>query len=58
MDPLWQERNDIKHQEDNAYDAVDNKRLTAKIVWYVEHIHELMDHHDQIMHMMQWITRG
>ena len=49
MDPLWQERNDIKHRKDNAYDAADDERLTVRIVWYVEHRHELMDHHDQFL---------
>ena len=48
-DPLWQERNDIKHQKDNVYDAADDEMLTARIVWYVEHRHELMDHHNQFL---------
>ena len=49
MDPLWQERNDMKHRKDNAYDAEDDQWLTARIVWYVDHRHELMNHHDQFL---------
>ena len=49
MDPLWHERNDIKHRKDNAYDVVDDERLAARIVWYVEHRYELLDHHDQFL---------
>ena len=49
MDLLWQDRNDIKHRKDNAYDVVDDERLAARIVWYVEHKHELMGHHDQVL---------
>ena len=49
INPLWQERNDIKHQKDNVYDAADDERLTARIVRYVEHIHEFLDHHDQFL---------
>ena len=49
MDPLWQECNDIKHRKNNIYDEEDNHRLTAKIVWYVDHRHELMYHHDQFL---------
>ena len=32
MDPLWHERNDIKHRKDNAYDVVDDERLAVRIV--------------------------
>ena len=32
MDPLWQERNNIKHWKDNAYGVVDDKRLAAGIL--------------------------
>ena len=49
MDPLWQERNEIKHSKDNKYNAVDDERLSARIVWYVDHRHELLQHHDQFL---------
>ena len=49
MDPLWQERNDIKPRKDNAYDAEEDHRLTARIVWYVDHRHELVDHRDRFL---------
>ena len=49
MDPLWQERNEIKHNKDNEYDAADDERLSARIVWYVEHRHELVNYQDQFL---------
>ena len=49
MDPLWQERNNIKHRKDSAYDAVDDERSTARIGCYVDYRHKLMDHHDQFL---------
>ena len=49
MDPLWQDHNGIKHRKDNACDAEDYHWLTARIVWYVDHRHELMDHHAQFL---------
>ena len=42
MDPLWQEHNDMKHWKDNTYDAVKDERPTERIVWYVDHRHELV----------------
>ena len=49
MDPLWKERNEIKHNKDNEYDAVDDERLSARIIWYVEHRHELVNYQDQFL---------
>ena len=49
MDPLWHERNNIKHRKDNASDVVDNERLAARIVWYVEHRYKLLAHYYQFL---------
>ena len=49
LDPLWQDRNKIKQKKDNEYNAAEDERLSARIVWYVDHRHELVDHHDQIL---------
>ena len=49
MDPLWQERNEIKHNKDNEYNAADDERLSVRIVWYVDHRQELMNYHDQFL---------
>ena len=49
MDPLWQQHNEMKHWKDNGYNAAEDERLSEKIVWYVEHRHEMVDHHDQFL---------
>ena len=28
---------------------MEDERLIVRIVWYVDHIHELVDHHDQFL---------
>ena len=49
LDPLWQEHNKNKHWKDNKYNKTDDEHLSARIVWYVEHRHEMVDHHDQFL---------
>ena len=49
IDSLWQECNEIKHQKDNKYNVADDERLSARIVWYVEHRHKIVDHHNQFL---------
>ena len=49
LNPLWQERNEIKHQEGNKYNVADDERLSARIVCYVEHMHNMVGHHDQFL---------
>ena len=46
-DLVWQERNEIMHRSKNKYNAIEDARLLERINWYVEHRHELVDHHDQ-----------
>ena len=29
--------------------AFENERLSEWVIWYVEHHHELIDHHDQFL---------
>ena len=49
LDSLWQECNEIKHRKDNEYNAADDKGLSARIVWYIELRHEVVDHHDHFL---------
>ena len=49
MDPLWQERNKIMHQNKNEYNGAEDERFSGRIIWYVEHRHKLMNHHDQFL---------
>ena len=49
MNPLWQERNKIKHNKDNAYNAAEDERLSGRTVCYVDHRYELVNYHDQFL---------
>ena len=49
LDPLWQEWNETKHRKDNEHNAAEDERLSARIVWYVDHRHELVDCHNQFL---------
>ena len=35
------------HRSRNKYNAIDDKHLSERIIWYVEYCHELGDYHDQ-----------
>ena len=35
------------HMSRNKYNAIKDVRLSDRITWYVEHCHQLIDHHDQ-----------
>ena len=48
-DPLWYERNVIMPKSKNKYNAMEDARLSGRITWYVEHHHELLDHHDKFL---------
>ena len=47
VDPLWQTRNNILHEDKNKYNTAENEKLTAKLVWYEEHKEELLSGYDQ-----------
>ena len=49
MDSLWQEWNEIKHQKENEHNTAEDEHLSETIRWYVEHRHEILNHHDQFM---------
>ena len=44
--PLWQEYNGIIYQSKNKYNVIKDGRLSERIIWYVDHCHELIDHHN------------
>ena len=46
-DPLWQEEDEIMHGSNNKYSVMEDERPSDQIIRYVEHHHELVDHHDQ-----------
>ena len=47
--PLWQARNEIIQRSKNKYNSIEDECLLERIIWYVEHRHELVDHHDQFL---------
>ena len=37
------------HWSKNKYNAIEDERLSERIIWNVEHRHELVDYHDQFL---------
>lgn len=49
IEPIWKTRCDILHRGRNEYDAVKDAKLSADIVWYVEHRRDVLSYHDQFL---------
>ena len=49
FDPLWAQRNDILHQEENKYNLAEDQKLTERITWYVQHKQDVLAHQDQFL---------
>jgi hypothetical protein len=47
--PLWEQRNQILHDEKSKYNLAENRLLTQKILWYVQHKHLILAGQDQFL---------
>ena len=47
VSPLWSVRNDIMHRKENKHQEQEDRSLTEKISWYVQHRHDILSVHDQ-----------
>ena len=47
--PIWQNRSELMHMQVNQYQAAEDCGLNERILWYVEHRHKLLSHHDQLL---------
>ena len=47
--PIWRNRNELMHKQVNRHQAAEDRGLNERILWYVEHRHELLSHHDQFL---------
>ena len=46
IDPLWHERNEIKHGKTGVHDEREVETPNNRIKWYVEHQHEVLSYGD------------
>ena len=53
-------RNELmhKHKQANRYQAAEDCELNERILWYVEHRHELLSHHGQFLASIDLIRLG
>ena len=49
FEPLWQNRNELLHQQKNNYEKAENAALTEQLVWYQSNRHTLLAHHDHFL---------
>ncbi len=54
--PLWTIRDKLKYGRPNIYDTEEDIVMVERILWYMEHKHELLAHHDQFLAQID-ITR-
>ncbi len=47
--PLWQNRNELLHQQKNIYEKKENAALTEQLMWYQSNQHTLLAHHDHFL---------
>ena len=45
FEPLWQNRNELLHQQKNNYKTAENAALTEQLMWYHSNRHTLLAHH-------------
>ena len=49
FEPLWQNRNELLHQQKNNYETAENTALTEQLMWYQSNRHTLLAHHDHAL---------
>ena len=49
FEPLWQNRNDLFHQQNNNYERAEDDTLTEQLEWYQSNRHTLLAHHDHFL---------
>ncbi len=49
FEPLWQNRNELLHQQKNNFETVENAALTEQLMWYQSSRHTLLAHHDHAL---------
>ncbi len=49
FEPLWQNRNELLHQENNNYERAEDAALTEQLEWYQSNQHTLLAHHDHFL---------
>ena len=55
--PLWQNRNELLHQQKNNYETAENAALTEQLMWYQYNRHTLLAHHDHaLLHNIDMAT--
>jgi len=49
FEPLWQNRNELLHQQKNNYERAKDAALTEQLEWYQSNPHTLLAHHDHFL---------
>lgn len=49
LDPIWQERNDVRHGEENKHGAATDEALNMTIEWCVAYKQDVLRHHNQCL---------
>jgi hypothetical protein len=49
FEPLWQNHNELLHQQKNNYERVKDAVLTEQLEWYQSNRHTLLAHHDHFL---------
>jgi hypothetical protein len=49
FEPLWQNRNELLHQQKNNYESAEDAALTEQLEWYQSNRHTLLAHHDHFL---------
>ena len=49
FEPLWQNRNELRHQHKNNYERTEDAALTEQLVWYQSNRYTLIAHHDHFL---------
>ena len=65
LDPLWDQRNRILHNEANKYNVAEDKIISTKLVWYMRKKHSVLAYQDHFLaahdvytlHRMQRTTK-
>ena len=49
FEPLWQNRNELLHQQKNNYILAEDAVLDEQLKWYQSNQHTLLAHHDHFI---------
>ena len=49
FEPLWQNRNELLHQQKKNYERAEDAAVTKKLEWYKSNRHTLLAHHDHFL---------